>query len=75
CNRVGVEDGITFFGGSRVVDPFGVTLAKVDGLGAGRAVATLEDGALRRARLFAPMRRDERPELVLAELRRIVGAP
>ncbi len=72
CNRVGVEDGITFFGGSRVLDPFGTTIARVDGLAEGLASATIEDGALRRARAAAPMRRDERPELVLRELRRIV---
>src|SRR5262245_7147514 len=72
CNRVGVEDGITFFGGSRVLDPFGAVIAKIDGLEAGHAAAKLEEGALRRARLFAPMRRDEKPEIVLRQLRKIV---
>jgi predicted amidohydrolase len=73
CNRVGVEDGMSFFGGSRVVDPFGSVVAQVGGLDPGAATARLEDAALRRARLFAPMRRDERPEMVLRQLRRIVG--
>ncbi|MBL8695023.1 MAG: carbon-nitrogen hydrolase [Planctomycetes bacterium] len=72
CNRTGVEDGVTFFGGSRVIDPFGNVLARAAELEEGVASATLEDEALRRARVFAPMRRDERPELVLRELRRIV---
>jgi predicted amidohydrolase len=73
CNRVGVEDGMSFFGGSRVLDPFGSVAAQVEGLDPGAASAQLEDAALRRARLFAPMRRDERPELILRQLRRIVG--
>jgi predicted amidohydrolase len=73
CNRVGVEDGITFFGGSRVLDPFGTPLVRIDGIEPSRAVASLDGGALRRARLFAPMRRDERPEIVLRELGRILG--
>jgi predicted amidohydrolase len=74
CNRVGVEDGMTFFGGSRVVDPFGTVIALLEGLGPGLAAAALEDASLRRARLFAPLRRDERPHLVLRELRRILCA-
>jgi predicted amidohydrolase len=73
CNRAGVEDGISFFGGSRAIDPFGSTIAQIDGLDAGSAMAKLDDAALRRARLFAPMRRDEKPELVLRQLKRIVG--
>jgi predicted amidohydrolase len=75
CNRVGVEDGMSFFGGTRIYDPFGAVVARVDGLDPGTASARLEDAALRRARLFAPMRRDERPEVVLRQLRRIVEKP
>ena len=37
CNRVGVEDGMSFFGGSRVVDPFGSVVAQVGGLDPGAA--------------------------------------
>lgn len=74
CNRVGVEDGITFFGGSRVLDPFGAVVAKLDGLERGHVTAKLDDGALRRARLQSPMRRDDKPEIVLRQLRRILDA-
>jgi predicted amidohydrolase len=72
CNRVGVEDGLCFFGGSRVLDPFGTVVAKIDGLDEGSEIVKLDNGALRRARLFAPMRRDEKPDIVLRELERIV---
>lgn len=75
CNRCGVEDGVTFFGGSRVFDPFGTVIAKIDGLDAGSITTEIDGGALRRARLFAPLRRDEKPELILRQLQRIVEFP
>lgn len=71
CSRTGVEDGITFFGGSRVLDPFGTILTSVPGLDPGASMCNITNGALRRARLFAPMRRDERPDIVLQHLKRI----
>lgn len=73
CNRTGVEDGITFFGGSRVFDPFGTVIARMDNHTNATVSVNINDGALRRARLFAPLRRDERPELMLAQLRKITG--
>ncbi|MCB9914174.1 MAG: carbon-nitrogen hydrolase [Planctomycetes bacterium] len=70
-NRAGVEDGITFGGGTCVVDPFGHEVAHVDGLDAGRVVHALDLGACERARLAAPLRRDEKPWLVQAALARL----
>lgn len=63
-NRVGVEDGITFGGGSRVIDPDGRTPAKLDILEVGMADARMTSEALQRARLATPLRRDEKPWLV-----------
>jgi predicted amidohydrolase len=71
CNRVGYEDGINFWGGSRVVDPLG----RVDGETAGREEAMplhrLDLAALRRARIANPMLRDERHDVVDAESERL----
>lgn len=71
CNRVGYEDGVNFWGGSRVVDPQG----EIDGEPAGReqamAVHRLQRAALRRARIANPMLRDERDDVVDAESRRL----
>jgi len=71
CNRVGYEDGVNFWGGSRVVDPDG----HLDGQPAGREEAMplhrLERGALRRARIANPMLRDERHDIVDAEAHRL----
>ncbi len=71
CNRVGYEDGVNFWGGSRVVDPQG----EIDGEPAGREQAMpvhrLQRAALRRARIANPMLRDERHDVVDAKFRRL----
>ncbi|MEW6073439.1 MAG: nitrilase-related carbon-nitrogen hydrolase [Planctomycetota bacterium] len=72
AGRVGWEDGIGFGGGSAVVDPFGEVRARLDGLEPGLLDATIEPGALRRARVETPLRRDEKPWILAAELARHV---
>lgn len=70
-NRVGVEDGITFWGGSEVVEP--------DGTVAGRAPLFDEElhlvrcpaALFRRSRIVTPLLRDEDLSLTLRELSRI----
>lgn len=71
-NRVGYEDGLAFAGGSYVSDPFGNLL--LDGAENVEAVyrADLALSDLRRARTQTPLLRDEKPELVLRHLKRIV---
>ena len=74
CNRVGIEDGAMFWGGSRVVGPFGYPLAEAgdEEQLLGHAV----DGeTLRRARVQSPLRRDARPELVRLQLARLLQDP
>jgi predicted amidohydrolase len=63
-NRVGSEDGVCFSGGSRIVDPFGREVARLDGLEPGRIGSTLTKDALNRARISTPLRRDEKPWIV-----------
>jgi predicted amidohydrolase len=72
AGRVGWEDGIGFGGGSCVIDPFGVTRARLEGIEPGMLEATLEAGALRRARIETPLRRDEKPWILAEELARHV---
>lgn len=74
ANRVGYEDGACFWGGSEVVDPSGRTLAKARYLEEQLLVTDLAPGSLRRARVTNPLLRDERLELTLQELQRIVRA-
>ena len=70
-NRVGVEDGITFFGGSSVTGPDGLIIASAPLLEEALLGAEIDRPALRRARATLPLLRDEKPDLVLRELQRI----
>jgi predicted amidohydrolase len=73
CNRVGVDESVSFWGGSMVLGPTGDLI--VEGPLYDEALVfadvPLADG--RRARLGLPLLRDERPELLVRELGRIVA--
>ncbi len=71
CNRVGMEDGITFWGGSRAIAPNGETIAMAPEFEEALTIAEIDTDALRRARLGLPTLRDEQRELVRHELGRI----
>ncbi len=70
-NRVGVEDGYSFAGGSYVYGPDGTLLADLPDLEEAGATVELDRREIRRVRALNPLRRDERPGLVLRELARI----
>ena len=70
-NRVGCEDGLTFGGGSLVVDPFGRVVLEAPALDEAFEVVDLKSEVLRRARIAYPLLRDENLELVQRELERI----
>ncbi len=71
-NRVGFEDGAHFPGGSMVVNPSGEIVAQGRYFEEDLVVAPLDLEEVRRARLFAPVLRDERLDLTLRELVRII---
>lgn len=71
CNRVGFEDGVNFWGGSEYVAPSGESLARGRLLEEDSIAATIDEGALRRERIFSPMLRDENLFVTMQELRRI----
>jgi len=72
-NRVGFEDGANFPGGSVVVSPEGEVIARANYFEEDFVVTEFDLEEVRRARLFAPVLRDERLELTLRELNRIIG--
>jgi len=72
ANRVGYEDGACFWGGSEVIGPTGDTRAKARYLEEELLVVEVEPGALRRARIANPLLRDERLDLTLRELHRVI---
>jgi len=71
CNRVGFEDGVNFWGGSEYVAPSGESLARGRLLEEDSVAAAIDEGALRRERIFSPMLRDENLFVTMQELRRI----
>ena len=71
CNRVGIEDGVSFWGGSAVFDPEGKIVAASPKFEEELTIADIDTDALRRARLKLPTLRDEEGELVRHELGRI----
>lgn len=70
-NRVGFEDGLCFWGGSRAIGPDGRTIAEAPMLDPALTVARFDLAELRRQRLVAPLARDERLLLTIEELNRI----
>lgn len=72
CNRVGFEDGLLFWGGATVNDPNGELLAQGPYFEEALTVAELDLNQLRRTRARLPLLRDERTNLVMSELQRIV---
>ncbi len=71
CNRAGYEDGLNFWGGSTVFGPDGNLVAEAPQFEQALLTAELDLAALRRVRLQLPLLRDERPELLLRELKRL----
>jgi NAD+ synthase (glutamine-hydrolysing) len=71
-NRVGVEESVTFWGGSQVLDPAGDIVYEAPLLEEGLFIVEIDMDDLRRERLSLPLVRDERPEFVLRQLERIV---
>jgi len=71
-NRVGFEDGAHFPGGSTVVNPQGEVVVQAKYFEEDFVLAEIDLDEVRRARLFAPVLRDERLELTLRELTRII---
>lgn len=73
CNRVGVDESISFWGGSEVLSPTGEAIFSAPLFEEGLFVADVPLADLRRERLALPLLRDERPELQVRELTRIVA--
>ncbi len=71
-NRVGYEDGVNFWGGSRVVDPAGRTVCELPAWEEAIATVEISLSEVRRARALEPRLNDERPDLTARELQRIL---
>jgi predicted amidohydrolase len=71
CNRVGFEDGIGFWGGSRAVGPDGRLLEDPAGSDECLVLHRINLAAVRRARIANPLLRDERHDINDAQTDRL----
>jgi len=70
ANRVGFEDGVNFWGGSRIIAPGGDCLAAAPTLETHLLVHDVDPALIRRHRIFSPLARDEKTDLTIRELER-----
>ncbi len=73
CNRVGIDESISFWGGSEVIAPTGAAIFSAPMYDEGLFFVDLATADIRRERIGLPLLRDERPELQARELERIVA--
>lgn len=74
-NRCGFEDGVGFWGGSEIIDPFGERLGKAGYYAEDFLVTEISLEAVRRKRTISPLLRDEDVDLTINELMRIRERP
>ncbi len=72
-NRVGHEDGIAFWGGSEVVAPDGTVVARAPDFEEKLLIAEVDPDLVARERDRNPLIRDERPDILVAQLMRARG--
>lgn len=72
CNRVGFEDGKRFAGGSFIFNPAGQLVARASYLDEEFLIQEINLDDIREIRKKWPYRRDEKPEIILESLKRIV---
>jgi len=71
-NRVGVDESITFWGGSEVVAPNGDSIFQAPNHDEGLFHVEIDRATVRRERVATPLLRDERPEVVIRQMEQIV---
>jgi predicted amidohydrolase len=73
CNRVGVDESISFWGGSEVIGPGGSAVFSAPMFDEGLYLVDVDLADVRRERIALPLLRDERPDLVAREWRRLIA--
>ncbi|MFP4082564.1 MAG: nitrilase-related carbon-nitrogen hydrolase [Candidatus Aminicenantes bacterium] len=73
CNRVGFEDGKQFAGGSFIFNPMGKLIARGAHLDEDFIIQKIDLDEIGKARRKRPYVRDERPEIILHSLQRIIS--
>ncbi len=72
-NRVGVDESITFWGGSEIVAPDGESVFRAPTHDEGLFLTQIDPAEVRRERIASPLLRDEQPEVVVRQIDQIIG--
>lgn len=72
CNRVGFEDGKHFAGGSFVFNPMGQLVCRASYFDEELLIQNINLDDIREIRKKWPYKRDEKPEIILESLKRII---
>jgi predicted amidohydrolase len=72
CNRVGLEDGKVFAGGSFIYNPGGNLIAQASYVDEDVLVADIDLEEIKTFRKKWPYKRDDKPEIILEALKRVV---
>ncbi len=72
CNRVGSEDGLIFWGGSEIVGPSGKVVTKAPYFEETLITGEINQKSLKHARIHTTLLSDEKMDLVIDELQRII---
>jgi predicted amidohydrolase len=70
-NRVGSEEGLSFWGGSRVVDPSGKVLTELPEYEEAHVICDIDIESIDRLRTAFPHLKESRPDVILQELWRL----
>ncbi len=73
ANRVGVEDGFVFSGSSFIYGPYGNLIKQGSSFNEDILTVDVSKSAIRSARINLPLLRDERPDTVERNIRRILS--
>jgi hypothetical protein len=71
AHRVGFEEGLCYYGGSAIINPFGQVEVSGPYFDEGLIVGMVDESLWSRKNSLVPLRRDENIGLVLKELERI----
>ena len=69
ANRVGIEDGVNFWGGSQIVGPNGESIAQAKMFEEDLIVAEIDENEIRRARRFSRHFIDDSPDFTIHQLK------
>lgn len=74
-NRVGTEEGMTFWGGSEVLDPLANSVCNLPEYDSARAICDIDLESVERARSMFPHLKEGRADFILQELWRLRMGP